>query len=43
MSVMDVEFSLPFKGTVNKISSDPPCKDGNARFTSVSLYTALSD
>ena len=28
--------------TVNVISSDPPCKDGNARFTTVFLL-ALSD
>jgi len=24
-----------FKGTVSIISSDPPCKDGNSRFTTV--------
>ena len=30
------------KGTVSVISSDPPCKDGNARFTTVPLK-ALSD
>ena len=26
-----------FKGTVSVISSDPPCKDNNARFTTVFL------
>ena len=26
-----------FKGTVSVISSDPPCKDSNARFTDVPL------
>ena len=26
-----------FKGTVSVISSDPPCKDSNARFTTVPL------
>jgi len=26
-----------FKGTVSVISSDPPCKDDNARFTSVHM------
>jgi len=30
------------KGTVSVISSDPPCKDGNARYTTVPLK-ALSD
>ena len=30
------------KRTVGVISSDPPCKDGNARFTTVPLK-ALSD
>ena len=25
------------KGTVSEILSDPPCKDGNARFTSVPI------
>ena len=30
------------KGTVSVISSDPPCKDGNVRFTMV-LLKALSD
>ena len=30
------------KGTVSLISSDPSCKDGNARFTTVTLK-ALSD
>ena len=30
------------KGTVSVISSDPPCKDGNARFTTIPLK-ALSD
>ena len=34
--------TLLLKGTVSVISSDPPCKDGNARFTTVSLK-ALSD
>ena len=24
-----------FKGTLSVISSDPPCKDGNARFTTI--------
>jgi len=31
--------SISLKGTVSAISSDPPCKDGNARFTTVSLKT----
>ena len=31
-----------FKGTVSVVSSDPPCKDGNARFTTVPL-TPKSD
>ena len=30
------------KGTVSVISSNPPCKDGNARFTTVPLK-ALCD
>jgi len=30
------------EGTASVISSDPPCKDGNARFTRV-LFKALSD
>ena len=30
------------KGTVSVISSDPPCKDNNVRFTTVPLKT-LSD
>ena len=29
------------KGTVNVISSDPPCKDDNARFTTVPLKLCL--
>ena len=30
------KFLFPhFKVTVSVISSDPPCKDGNARFTTV--------
>ena len=32
----------PCKGTVSVIWSDPPCKDGNARFTTVHIK-ALSD
>ena len=36
------EKKSKFKGTVSLISSDPPCKDGNARFTTVTLK-ALSD
>ena len=28
---------ISFKGTVSVISSDPPCKDDNSRFTMVSL------
>ena len=31
-----------FKGTVSVVLSDPPCKDGNAWFTTVPLK-ALSD
>ena len=31
-----------FKGIVSVISSDPPCKDDNARFTTVPLK-AVSD
>ena len=31
----------PLKGTVSVISSDPPCKDGNARFTTVPLEAFL--
>ena len=35
-----LEFhEVVFKGTVSAISSDPPCKDGNARFTVVPLKT----
>ena len=31
---MSQQFTtVPFKGTVGVILSDPPCKDGNARFT----------
>ena len=30
------------KGTVSVIASDPPCKDGNVRFTTVP-WKALSD
>ena len=30
-------IKLQFKGTVSVISSDTPYKDGNARFTTVSL------
>ena len=30
----NLDFTFP-KGTVSVISSDPPCKDGNARFTTV--------
>ena len=29
---------LPFKGTVSEISIDPPCKDDNARFTSLIAF-----
>ena len=29
------------KGTIRIFSSDPPCKDGNARFTTVSLNLSL--
>jgi len=29
--------NTPFKGTLSVILSDPPCKDGNARFTMVAL------
>ena len=28
---------IVIKGTASVISSDPPCKDGNARFTTVPL------
>ena len=38
--VMYSEISV--KGTVRVISSDPPCKDGNVRFTTVPLKP-LSD
>jgi len=34
--------NTPFKGKLNVISNDPPCQDGNAPFTTVSLKT-LSD
>ena len=37
-----VQSNSPFKGTVSLIPSDPLCKDGNARFTTVPLK-ALSD
>ena len=33
---MDRE-ALTFKGTVSVISSEPPCKDDNERFTTVPL------
>ena len=29
----------PLKGTVSVVSSDPPCKEGNAQFTTVPLKT----
>ena len=29
----DLEVIITLKGTVRLISRDPPCKDGNARFT----------
>ena len=35
-------FFFNIKGTVGVISSEPPCKDGNVRFTTVPLK-ALSD
>ena len=35
-------FALLFKGTENVISSDPLCKDGNVRFTTLPLQP-LSD
>ena len=35
-------LKLVLKGTVSVISSDPPCKDDNARFSTVPLK-ALSD
>jgi len=34
--------NLMLRGTVSVISSDPPCKDSNSRFTTVPLK-ALSD
>ena len=34
--------TVPFKETVSVISSDPSCKDGNARFTTIPLKP-LSD
>ena len=37
-----VPLKIPLKGTVSVISSDPPWKDGNARFTTVHLK-AYSD
>ena len=42
---MDIpNHSKHFKVTVSVISSDPTCKDGNARFTTVSVpLKALSD
>ena len=30
------------KGTVSVILSDPPCKDGNAGFNMVFIYTLIS-
>ena len=30
-------IQIYLKGTVSEISSDPPCKDGNARFTKIPL------
>ena len=33
---------VPFKGTVSVISCDPPCKDCNARFTTVTLSDQLN-
>ena len=35
-------LSIKLKGTVSAILSDPPCKDGNAGFTTLPLK-ALSD
>ena len=37
-----IKVYIRLKGTVNVISSDPPCKEGNARFTMFPLK-ALSD
>ena len=35
---MTIRFTtVPFKGTVSVISSDPPCTDDNARFATVYL------
>ena len=36
------EFLTNLKGTVRVISSEPPCKDANARFTTVPIIV-LSD
>ena len=35
-------YSNQLRGTVSAISSNPPCKDGNARFTTI-LLKVLSD
>jgi len=32
-----LEIEIDVKGTVSVISSDPSCKDGNARYTIVAL------
>ena len=37
-----IEFSFCLKWTVSVISSDPPCKDDNAQFTTV-LFKPLSE
>ena len=38
-----LEKSSPIKGTESKILSDPPCKNGNARLTTVPLKFCLTN
>ena len=40
--VPDNLFDIKDKGHVCITSGDPPCRDGNARFTTI-LFTFLSD
>jgi len=42
MSMKGFGSLIEFKGTVNVISSNPPCKDCKSRFTAVA-WTPLSD